>query len=86
MILHKNICCGYSLESSRGDSNEYPHFYGETRQIIHKFPPYLFFCLSSEKSIILGYFKVRHVTISANFAVKFLNIRTSKICCNYPKI
>ena len=25
LILHKNICCGYSLESPRqGDSNEYP--------------------------------------------------------------
>ena len=24
-VLHKNICCGYSLESPwRGDSNEYP--------------------------------------------------------------
>ena len=24
LFLHKNICCGYSLESLRGDSNEYP--------------------------------------------------------------
>ena len=25
LFLHKNLCCGYSLESPcRGDSNEYP--------------------------------------------------------------
>ena len=28
-FLHKNVCCGYSVESPRrggGDSNEYPQF------------------------------------------------------------
>ena len=38
-ILHKNICCGYSLESpQRGDSNEHPQhmFYGEMWKIISK--------------------------------------------------
>ena len=26
-VLHKNICCGYSLElPHRGDSNEYPQY------------------------------------------------------------
>ena len=47
--LHKNVCCGYSLESPwRGDSNDYPCFYGEiwkSSLIIIKYPPYLFFTI-----------------------------------------
>ena len=48
-VLHKNICCGYSLESPHwGDSNEYPQhmFLRRNKQnyplIITKYPPYLF--------------------------------------------
>ena len=51
IILHKNICCGYSLELPwRGDSNEHPQhmFLWITDEnypsIIVKYPPYLFFC------------------------------------------
>ena len=54
-FLHKNIRCGYSLESPRrGDSNEYPQhmFLWRTDKdylsVIIKYPPYLFhlYCLS----------------------------------------
>ena len=48
-VLHKNICCGYSLESPRwGDSNEYPQcmFLRKNKQkyplLIIKYPSYLF--------------------------------------------
>ena len=48
-VLHKNIRCGYSLESPwRGDSNEYPQhiFLWRNKEnyplIITKYPPYLF--------------------------------------------
>ena len=48
-VLHKNVCCGCSLESPRqGDSNEYPQhmFLWRNKQndpvIIPKYPPYLF--------------------------------------------
>ena len=56
-ILHKNICCGYSLESPRralesprrGDSNEYPQhvFLWRNKQNypITKSPPYIFYCM-----------------------------------------
>ena len=50
-VLHKNICCGYSLELPRqGNSNEYPQhmFLWRNKQtcplIITKYPSYLFFC------------------------------------------
>ena len=44
-VFHKNICCGYSLELPRGDSNEYPQHMFLWRNnpiIILKYPPYLF--------------------------------------------
>ena len=48
VILHKNVCCAYSLESPQwGDSNEYPQhvFLWRTVEnyplIILKYPPYL---------------------------------------------
>ena len=59
LFLHKNVCCGYSLESCcgyslesprRGDSNEYPQhkFLWRTDKnylsVITKCPPYLFYC------------------------------------------
>ena len=50
-FLHKNICCGYSLESPcKHDSKEYTQhmFLWRTDEnyslIIIKYPPYLFFC------------------------------------------
>ena len=38
-VLHKNVCCGYTLEPlmfNRGDSKEYPQhvFYGEISLLI----------------------------------------------------
>ena len=49
-VLHKNLCCGYSIESHcRGDSNDYPQhrFLWRNKQncpeIITKYPPYLFY-------------------------------------------
>ena len=51
-VLHKNICCGYSLELPwRDDSFEYPQhiFSWRNKQnyplIITKYPSYLFHCL-----------------------------------------
>ena len=38
IVLHKNVCCGYSLEVPyRCTSNEYPQdnfFYGEIRKLL----------------------------------------------------
>ena len=42
LFLHKNICCGYSLEVPRqGASNEYHNicFHGEIRKIFTGYPP-----------------------------------------------
>ena len=50
LFLHKNICCGYSLESPRqGDSNEYPQHMFSWRadehypSVIIKYMSYLFY-------------------------------------------
>ena len=42
--IHKNICCGYSLESPRrGDSNEYPqHTFLWSRGDSNEYPPHMF--------------------------------------------
>ena len=43
LFLHKNICCGYSLEAPQlGTSNEYPQhtfLYGELEKIIPQLSP-----------------------------------------------
>ena len=43
LFLHKNICCGYSLEAPHGASNEYHTiwFPGEIRRLLCGYPSYL---------------------------------------------
>ena len=61
LFLHKNICCGYSLESSRRcDSNEYAEailmsttayvFYGELTKIILELSSNTLLVCCTEKS------------------------------------
>ena len=72
-VLHKNPCCGYSLESPRrGDSNEYPQHRLLWRNkkkypfIITKYPPYLFHCsigvavVISSWKLIAYFYTLRH--------------------------
>ena len=67
-VLHKNVCCEFSLELPRrgdsngqGDSNEYPQhtFLWRNKQnyplMIMKYLHYLFYCL-----YVCSYFSVTH--------------------------
>ena len=72
LVLHKNVCCGYSLESPRrGDSNEYLQhiFYGEMWKIIPKLSSNTILICSSaflhHKNIVLEFAKASHLLISS---------------------
>ena len=56
-VLHKNICCGYSLKSPRrGDSYEYQQlkFLWWNKKILPKLSPYTLICSTESHSLILS--------------------------------
>ena len=79
LVLHKNICCGYSLESLGEAILMSSHnicFYGEINKIIPK--------LSSNTLLICSIEWWRHKTVMRR-TVKPKNSDVRKICCNYSK-
>ena len=83
LVLHKNVCCGYSLESpGRGDSNEYPQcmFIWKNMEnypfIITEYPPCLFLWMIQDSS---GE-QIKWVFDNLGIIPLFLH---KNICCGY---
>ena len=81
--IHKNICCGYSLESPwRGDSNEYPqHMFlwinkKNYLKIITKYSLYLFHC----SLLIITW----SVNVVGSTPAHDMQVRKSCYACRWP--